>query len=230
MNSHDRYLAKASKMYHNQFRYGERTSAGHLVTNAGKKYLSEHGIGGWHIVRKYGLGVVIEPMQGDENFTGMLVFPYITPHGVRSMKFRRLDEGKPKNMQHSGQAGRLYNSNAYFDAGDVIGIAEGEADAIAATECLNIPTVGVPGAEHWVSHRKVWAPIFKNFLKVLVFTDGDPVNPQTNLRPGEEMGKAIAESLGWRARIIKCPENQDVSSMVAADRAEELIKQFGDDE
>ena len=228
MNSRDRYLARASRTYHEQFLNGAGSSPS--VINAGRKYLSNHGIGTRQVAVKYQLGVVIEPLQGDEFFTGMLVFPYLTPNGVRGIKFRRLDDRQPKNMQHAGQPARLYNSRAYFDAGEKIGIAEGEADAIAATERLGIPTVGVPGAEAWTARRQVWTPVFKNFTRVLIFTDGDPVNKQTGLRPGEEMGKAIAESLGWRARIVKSPEGQDVSSMVAAGRIEELTKQFGDDD
>lgn len=176
------------------------------------------------------MGVVIDPLHGDEAFTGMLVIPYLTKHGVRSVKFRNLRDNGPKNLYHEGQKHRLYNPNAYFDADDIIGIAEGESDAICATERLEVPTVGIPGVEAWKANRRVWAPIFKNFRKVLVFTDGDPVNKNTGLKPGEEMGKAIRESLGWRSRIIASPEGFDVCSMVHDGREKELIDQFGEDD
>lgn len=195
--------------------------------------MTEHGITALdhpRIVDKYQLGVVIEPLPGDEGFAGMLVFPYLTKHGVKALKFRRLDGGKPKNLVPEGQKVRLYNPNAYFDATGVVGLAEGEADAIAATEVLGVPTLGIPGAEDWKAYKRIWAPLFKNFQKVLVFTDGDPINENTGLRPGEELGKAIRESLTWRVKIVKCPEGEDVSSMVASNRADELVKQFGDDE
>lgn len=192
--------------------------------------MSKHGIESYPIAEKYRLGVVIEPLTGDEVFSGMLVFPYLTRAGVRALKFRNLGDGKPKNLVPEGQKLRLYNTAAYFDAGEVIGLAEGEADAICATERLGIPTIGIPGVEAWSANRRVWAPLFKNFPRVLVFTDGDPVNANTGLRPGEELGKAIAESLKWRAKIIKCPEGEDVSSMVANGRKDELTKQFGEDE
>lgn len=197
---------------------------------SGRTYLSEHGIESYAIAQQYQLGVVIEPLDGDETFKGMLVFPYITKNGIKGLKFRRLDGGKPKNMVPEGQKPRLYNTAAYFDAGDTIGISEGEADAIAATERLGVPTLGVPGAENWTPNKRIWAPLFKNFQKVLVFTDGDRINPETGLRPGEELGKAIQESLSWRVQIIKCPEGEDVSSMVASGNAEHLIKQFGSDD
>jgi hypothetical protein len=184
------------------------------------------------VVKKYELGVVIEPVDpADERFTGMLSIPYLTRHGTRAIRFRNLTPGaKPKMAQHDGQKLSLYNPNAYFDARDVIGLAEGEIDAITATEKLDIPTIGLPGAESWKANRRVWAPLFKNFQKVIVFTDGDPVNLETGLRPGEELGKAIRESLKWRARIIECPEGEDVSSMIAAGRSDEIIKQFGSDD
>lgn len=226
LNSRERYLARASKAYHEQF--VSNLKGDHWVANAGKDYLTSHGIGSYQIAKKYGIGVVIEPLTGDDDFKGMLSIPYLTKNGVKAIKFRNLNGGKPKNLVHKGQTIRLYNVNQYFTKGKVIGIAEGESDAIAATEILGVPTVGVPGAEDWKARRKIWAPLFKNFSSILVFTDGDPVNPATGLRPGEELGKAIVESLTWRAKIIKCPEGEDVCSMVASGRIEELTKQFGD--
>lgn len=191
--------------------------------------MREHGIEYKRIAEKYMLGVVVEPLPGDEDFTGWLTFPYLTKHGCRAIKFRRLDGGKPKNLVPLDQKVRLYNTNAYFEANSTIGLAEGEADAIAATEILGVPTLGIPGAEDWKAYKRVWAPLFKNFPRVIVFTDGDPVNLNTGLRPGEELGKAIRESLTWRVKIVACPEGEDVCSMVAQGRMDELVKQFGDD-
>lgn len=188
---------------------------------------SEH----FSVVKKYELGVVIEPVDvADERFVDMLSIPYLTKHGTRAIRFRNLRDGKPKMAQHLDQPLMLYNPNAYFDAKGAIGLAEGEIDAITATEKLGIPTIGLPGTESWKANRRIWAPLFKNFQKVIVFTDGDKINPETGLRPGEELGKAIRESLKWRARIVSCPEGEDVSSMVAAGRQDELLKQFGDDD
>jgi len=195
--------------------------------------LANHGIEAFSIAQAYMLGVVIEPLPGDHIFQDMLVFPYITPARVKGLKFRRLTpdtDGRGKNLVHDGQELRLYNVQAYFDADMTIGIAEGEADAICATERLGIPTIGIPGSEAWKKHSGIWASLFKNFQNVLVFTDGDKVNSQTGLRPGEELGKQIASSLGWRARVIRCPEGEDVSSMVAAGRAEELEAQWSADD
>lgn len=231
MNSREKYWAKASATYHEQMT--SRSNVDHLAVKSGREYWTSHGIAPerhFEIVTKYRIGVVIDPLNGDEAFKGMLSIPYITRNGVKAVKYRNLTDSKPKNLVPEGQKVRLYNTNAYFDADEVVGIAEGEADSLVATEVLGIPTLGVPGSEDWKAYRRVWSPLFKNFQKVLVFTDGDPINPNTGLRPGEELGKAIRESLSWRARIVKCPEGEDVSSMVAAGKADELIKQFGDDE
>lgn len=226
MNSRDRYLARASAAYNDQFQ--NPANADLWGVNAGRGYLADHGIESFDIAKRYQLGVVINPLPGDHVFQDMLVFPYITPAGIKGLKFRRLkndDDGRGKNLVHDGQPVRLYNTQAYFDAGDVIGIAEGEADAICATERLGIPTVGIPGSENWKKYKGIWASLFKNFQNVYVFTDGDKIN-KLGVRPGEELGKGIVESLGWRARIIRSPEGEDVSSMVAAGRHAELEAQY----
>src|ERR1700747_2072098 len=121
----------------------------HWAIDAGRAYLTDHGIHEFSIAKKYELGIVIEPLPGDERFTGMLSIPYLTKHGCRAIRFRNLNGGKPKMAQPEGQKLRLYNSNAYFDADDVIGLAEGEVDAITSTEKLGTPTIGLPGAESW---------------------------------------------------------------------------------
>lgn len=189
------------------------------------------------IVDKYQLGLVTTPVNlEDERFTGWLAIPYLTMAGVRGIRFRNLAPGaKPKYGQHTGQETRLYNTNAYFAAEDSVGLCEGEIDAIVATECLHIPTMGVPGADMWFSHKNVWAPGFKNFSTVFVFTDGDIEQTRIRngvtmkFRPGEELGKAIQESLGFKARIIPSPIGFDISSMVAAGRSQELLDKTKED-
>ena len=96
--------------------------------------MADHGIESIAVADRYRLGVVIEPLSGDEGFTGMLCFPYLTSHGVKAVKFRNLSGNGPKNMVPEGQPVRLYNADAYFNADGIVGLAEGEADAIAATE------------------------------------------------------------------------------------------------
>ena len=173
-------------------------------------------------VKAYRLGVVIEPMPGDERFTGWLSIPYLTPRGVKAIRFRNLVTDEPKIGQHNGQPGRLFNTAAYFSDSSVIGIAEGEIDALVATERLGLPTIGIPGVSMWTAHKGIWSPLFKNFRSVLVLRDGD--------QAGKDMADAITESLKLRARVIDMPEGEDVSSMVAKGREDEITKQFGESE
>lgn len=186
--------------------------------------MTKHGVdtSNANMVKAYSLGVVLDPLPGDERFTGWLSIPYLTPRGVKAIRFRNLEGDNPKIGQHNGQPARLYNTAAYFAESSVIGIAEGEIDALVATERLGLPTMGIPGASMWVAHKGIWGPLFKNFRQVLILRDGDTA--------GTDMADAITETLKLRARVIDMPEGEDVSSMVAANRGDELIKQFGSDE
>lgn len=184
--------------------------------------MREHGLESQLIARKYQLGVVIDPLPGDERFEGWLSIPYLTKAGCRSIRFRRLIGDGSKIGQAKGQPVRIYNPEACFTAGEVIGITEGEMDAIAATELLGLPSVGIPGAKMWVAYSGVWKPMFKNFERVLVLRDGD--------EDGKDLADAITESLGTRARVIDMPDGEDVSSMLVQGRASELTKQFKEDD
>ena len=215
------YLERATKEYTNQLRSVKPGNDPFGVI----PYLTSHGIG-YQVALDYKLGVVATPLMYDEDFTGMLAIPYLTPHGVSAIKFRRLAAEGPKYMAHKGQKARLYNVAAYFAADDMIGLAEGEIDAISATERLGVPTMGIPGSEMWQANKGTWAPIFKDFRTVLIFADGDPINKQTGLRPGEELAKAVSETIGWRAKVIQCPEGEDVSSLIASGNIGFLTERF----
>lgn len=223
MTSRDVYLVKAANAYHAQL-MDERNQESLAVIN-GKKYLTDHALpldslAGQKVAESYSLGVVIDPLPGDERFTGWLAIPFLSPNGVKAIRFRNLaPDAKPKFGQHAGQPVRLFNTDAYFTDGATIGIAEGEIDAVVATERLGLPTLGVPGAEMWTAHKSIWASLFKNYQHVLVLRDGD--------KAGGDLADAIGETLKLRARTINMPDGMDVSSMVRAGRGDELTKQFG---
>lgn len=181
-----------------------------------RDYFSSHGIS-YTMTLKYQLGYVVDPLPGDYRFTGMLAIPYITRHGVKALKFRRIGQQGAKYDQHVGQKHRLYNTTALQEADNIIGITEGEIDAIAATELLGLPSVGVPGANGWNS--RLWRPLFRDFQTVVIFADGDNASNQF---AGQDFAKQVAEDIGWRALIAQCPDGEDVSSMVAHGRADEL--------
>lgn len=165
-------------------------------------YLRSHSVTG-EMARKYRLGYVRDPLPGDEKFRGGLAIPYLSRKGVTAIRFR-LFGSDGKIGQRKGQKNRLYNTAAYFEAGDTIGIAEGEVDALVASEVLGLPTMGVPGANGFDGK---WAPLLKDFLTVFIFADGD--------KPGRDFASEVAEHAGWRARIVQCPDGEDISSLAA---------------
>jgi DNA primase len=220
-------LARATQKYHLDFL--NISNDQHPAVIAGKSYLAEHGLfdpanPSARIARKYRLGIVLDPLPGDERFRGWLAIPYLTRRGgTKAIRFRNLTgNGDAKLGQHKGQAIRIYNPEALFGPHLEIGIAEGEIDAIAATEFLGMPSVGVPGATQWVAHHRMWAPLMKDFERVHVLQDGD--------KAGKELAAAIIETLSFKARVIKMPDNEDVCSMLVQGRATELTKQFKDSE
>lgn len=180
--------------------------------------MTEHAIGEWRIAERYQLGYVAEALPGDERFTGMLSIPYLVtsggPPAVAAMKYRNLTGKGPKYNAPHGQKPRLYNTGAFFAADSIVGVAEGEIDAIVATERLGVPTFGVPGVETFSKMADIWAPIFKDFLHVIIFGDGDEA--------GKRLADTVAEAVGWRARVVMCPDGEDVASMVHAGRADEV--------
>jgi hypothetical protein len=209
-------LERKSRRYKGQLRSVTESTDEHGVI----EYLRGHNLFN-NLALKYDLGIVLDPLPGDERFTGMLVIPYLTRNGVRAIKFRNLhhsDGDGAKFAVATGQKPRLYNTAAYFDAQEVIGIAEGEVDAINATEFLRLPTMGIPGAEMWHSNSRIWGPVFKDFSAVVMFTDGD--------KAGRELAKDVGETVGWRLKIVECPEGLDASEMINAGRATELIDKW----
>jgi hypothetical protein len=206
--SRRKYLELASKTYHEQLVLANRSGS---LPDGARSYFREHLIDP-AIASKYQLGYVTAPLPGDERFIGMLSVPYLSFSGVVALKFRSLSDIGSKYAQASGQKGRLYNSNAYFDAGTSIGISEGEIDAVSATEHLGLPTMGVPGAQGW---QDSWKIVLRDFTMVFVFADGDA--------PGKQFAYDVADAVGWRARVVECPDGEDVSSMCATGRTAELL-------
>jgi|SRR5215469_7002835 len=187
------------------------------VPDTARAYLTDHCLNRQDILLKYRIGYVAEPLPGDGRFEGMLSVPYLTPSGsVAALKFRNLGEGGSKYAQHAGQKSRLFNTAAWFAADDAIGLAEGEVDAIVATEHLGLPTLGLPGATNW--DARLWKPLFKDYRRVILFGDGDEA--------GRDMNDKIESEIGWRAMVVTCPPGEDVSSMARQGRLAELREQY----
>ena len=210
---------EAARVYHDQLMQAEvdEERESELQALGVMSYLDEHNLDFDFIIPKYQIGYVRNPLPGDEEFAGGICYPYITRSGIISMKYRLFGQGM-KFHQPDGQEPRPYNADAYFSGLNYIGLAEGEVDAINATEFLGVPTLGLPGADSWLGKRDIWGPLIKdNFRLVFVFGDGDDA--------GDKMNKALAKDLKGRVRKVKLPDGYDICRMVHEGRQQELLDQ-----
>lgn len=180
-------LGKATKKYAENI---------HLASD----YLVSRGIS-QEVARLASLGVVSEPEVGHEQYAGRLAIPYITKTGVVDLRFRSLNPAvEPKYMGMTGAETRMYNVLDVEQAGDFIGVCEGEMDTITLSYCVGIPCIGVPGANSWKKH---YTRLLADFERVFIFADGD--------QPGTEFAKSLARELP--VTIVQLPEGEDVNSM-----------------
>jgi len=179
------------------------------------EYLASRGI---PTVTPFGLGFVAEPLPGHEMYRGCLAIPYLRWSPWRgwtaaSIRFRRLDGGKPKYMTLPGDKPRLFNTNALTNYSKDMAITEGEIDAITA-ELAGVPTVGVPGAQMWKPHFR---ELFLGYRTVNILADGDEA--------GMDFARSVAKTLP-NARIIPMPDGQDVNSLVHSQGKEALLERI----
>ena len=129
------------------------------------------------------LGYVADPMPGHEQYRGMLAIPYRgerNPDGTYptwSIRFRCVKDhaGKCKDNGHSkyltmkGDAARMFNVPALFEARNEVHVAEGELDAVILNK-LGYPAVAMPGATQWRRHH---SRMLAGFNKVFIWGDPD---------------------------------------------------------
>jgi hypothetical protein len=209
-------LDKASRIY-----------AETLPASAGASYLAGRGITA-EVAGTFRLGYVNDPAEGHEAFKGMVSIPYLRPSGVIAMKFRRINEGKPKYLNVAGCGTHLYNSEALRVPGRIVGLCEGEFDAVVLSGLVGIPTVAIPGSTQWKGHP-YWAALFEG-KQVLMFPDID-AGQEGN--PGEKLAEEIQASLA-EARIIRLPQpdaednfKMDVNRCFTRYGADEIRKRAG---
>lgn len=130
-----------------------------------------------------------------------------------SIRFRRLDNGKPKYMTLAGDRPRLYNTMALLKDTANIAITEGELDAITATVC-GLHAVGVPGAQAWQPHFR---EPFLGYRNVYVLADGDVA--------GLSFATQVATSLP-NGKIIPMPTGYDVNSLVNEKGKDALLERI----
>ena len=170
------------------------------------------------------LGTVRDPPPGHERFVGRLSIPYLSPAGVVAIRFRCLQdhdchaEGHGKYDSPAGLPTRLYNVMALHTNGSRVGIAEGELDALVATELLGLPTTGVPGIKNWKAH---YGRCFADYEEILVFGDNDP-DEDKGLKHAR---KVVRELPG--ARLVLPPSGLDLTEWIQAEGVETVRKACG---
>lgn len=169
-------------------------------------YLEERGI--TRRARDYfRIGVTRDPADGHESYRNKLAFPYITPTGVVSIRFRVIGTPRPKQSKHLtilDDIARLYNTRALRGTKEIY-ICEGETDTIAAWQA-GLPAIGIPGANAWGPNARVWRRVLANYT-VSVLADNDDTGA------GLDLAKDIYGSLGG-CRIITMPPGHDTSSFI----------------
>ncbi len=157
------------------------------------------------------LGSVTDPINGHEQFTGWVSIPYITALGIcTSVKFRRLDDGKPKYGQPLGQKLHLYNvSDTIEDSGRIV-VTEGELDAVVMSGVVGIPAVGVPGVAAW---KPYYTKLFTGFDVIYVVGDNDIKEDGSN--PGAEFAKRVAGEI-LNSQIVQLPAGMDITDYFLA--------------
>lgn len=204
------------------------------LSEAGRSYLLGRGIGP-EAVERYRIGQVNERFAEHADYAGMLSIPYLTRAGVVSLKFRRAHECGP-DCQHakyiSPYETRMFNTLA-MDKADrlgVLGVAEGELDALILDCYCDIPAVGIPGVDTW-KKNPAWRELLRGYETVLVFKDNDPeqkrmVNGiEVTMRPGDELAKNIRREVD-AAQIVRLP-SKDVSDTFTEFGAEGVRKAAG---
>ncbi len=186
-----------------------------LPGSLGEEYLASRGI---PAKTAFGLGFVAEPLPGHEMYRGCLAIPYMRwsqwrGWNVASIRFRRLDGGKPKYMTAPGDKPRLFNTHALTKYSKDMSIAEGELDAVTA-ELAGVPTVGVPGAQMW---RPYFRELFMGYRNVNILADGDEA--------GLDFARQVARTLP-NARIIPMPDGSDVNDLVMREGKEALLSRI----
>lgn len=186
-----------------------------LPESPAAEYLQSRGI---QTEPVFGLGYVAEPTPGHEMYKGCLAIPYMRwsqwrGWSVATIRFRRLDGGKPKYMTLPGDQPRLYNTWALTQDTPDIAITEGEIDAITA-ELAGIRTVGVPGASIW---KPYFRELFQGYRTVHILADGDDA--------GMQFAHTVASSLP-NARIIPMPDGEDVNSVVTKYGKDKLLERI----
>lgn len=163
------------------------------------------------MIEHFRIGYVSSPIFGDEQYTGRLTIPYQTVSGITSVRYRRLDDNKPKYLSRNGDIGRPFNVRALEEIEGPIFVTEGEFDCVAATQC-GLNAIGFPGAQSW---RPVFGRLLR-FRHVVILCDGDDA--------GGKFGEVIIRDVP-QATLVGMPAGTDVNGCLIKE-GPEWIREF----
>lgn len=167
----------------------------------------------------YRLGYVDEPAAGHERFAGMLCIPYLTTAGPVALKFRRLDDQRPKYDGPGGQTARLFNARSCADGAAVVCILEGELDTVLGARLLGVPCVGTPGTQ-WHSR---WTHVVRDCDRIIVVADHDVKKDGSS--PGMSHALRVVEATG--GELVMPPPGMDFTDWVAAEGEAAVRERIG---
>ena len=184
-------------------------------------YLEGRGISE-ETARAFSLGTVVDPHPGHEMFEGWLSIPYVSALGIyQCVKFRRLDDGKPKYGQPIGQKLHIYNVADCLADKQYIAICEGELDAVVMSSEVGIPAVGIPGVAAW---KPYYSKLFLGFDTVFVIGDNDDKEDGTN--PGAEFSRRVAGEV-LNSQIVQLPSGMDINEYYLANGPQSVRELLG---
>ena len=185
------------------------------------RYLEGRGISE-DTARAFSLGTVVDPYPGHEQFEGWLSIPYVSALGIyQCVKFRRLNEEKPKYGQPLGQKLHMFNVADTLSDSGFIAICEGELDAIVMSGEVGIPAVGIPGVAAW---KPYYSKLFLGFDTVFVIGDNDLKEDGTN--PGAEFSRRVASEV-LNSQIVQLPQGMDVNEYYLTNGPESVRELLG---
>lgn len=186
-----------------------------------ERYLEGRGISR-QVADTFLLGVVTDPTNGHEGHTGWLSIPYITASGsCVGVKFRRLDDGKPKYGAPTGQKAHLYNvADIIIDSASVV-VCEGELDTVIVSGVLNMPAVGVPGVAAWKPH---FAKLLAGYDWVYIVGDNDVKEDGSN--PGAEFSRRVQSEI-TNGIIVSLPPQMDINDYYLANGIDATVHLLG---
>lgn len=192
---------------------------------AAEKYASNVAVAGEYLTARgltpnvahtFLLGVVVDPLPGDEDYVGRLSVPYLTPAGVADVRFRALTaDQQPKYLSRPNAAARMFNVLALHADSPRIAVCEGEIDTIVMHSLVGIPAVGVPGASQFKDHHRL---LLEDFEEVIVWCDGDTA--------GREFGKRVASEVDG-ATVVHLPDGMDVNDCYLQFGADDVRRRAG---